>query len=153
IAPLFVSEGEAPQPVESMPGVTQWPVERVAAEAESLARLGVAAVLLFGLPARKDAQGSEAWAENGVVQRATRAIKARTPDLAVVTDVCLCEYTEHGHCGLVNLGPDRDPQLPEGYVLNDASVELLARTAVSQARAGADVVAPSAMLDGMVAGI
>jgi porphobilinogen synthase len=153
IAPLFVSEASEPRAIGSMPSVLQWPVGRVAEQAAELERIGVAGVLLFGVPAEKDPEGSGAWAADGVVQRAIRAIKARTPDLPVIADVCLCEYTDHGHCGLVNAGANRDPHLPEGYLLNDASVELLGRVALSHAAAGADVVAPSAMLDGMVAGI
>ena len=153
IAPLFVREAAEPRAVSSMPGVFQWPLDAIAEQAATLEGLGVGGVLLFGLPAEKDPQGSQAWAPQGVVQRAIRAIKARTPDLAVIADVCLCEYTDHGHCGLVNVGGKRDPHLPDGYLLNDESVELLGRIAVSQAEAGADVVAPSAMLDGMVAGI
>jgi porphobilinogen synthase len=153
IAPLFVSEAAAPVKVMSMPGVTQWPLAQIAEQAQLLAKRGIAGVLLFGLPNKKDAIGSGAWAEDGVIQRATREIKTRCPDLAVITDLCFCEYTDHGHCGLVNTGPNRDPKLPDGYLLNDVSVELLAKTAVTQAAAGADVVAPSAMLDGMVAAI
>ncbi len=153
IAPLFVSEAAEPRAVQSMPGVFQWPVERIAEQAAALAEIGVAGVLLFGLPAVKDAEGTQAWAADGVVQRAIRAIKGRTPDLPVIGDVCLCEYTDHGHCGIVNAGATRDPRLPEGYLLNDVSVERLGRIALAQAEAGADVVAPSAMLDGMVAGI
>ena len=153
IAPLFVTAAGSPRAIASMPGVMQWPVDDAVREAEALAALGVGGVLLFGIPSARDAEGSEAWAAEGAVQRATRTIKARVPELAVITDVCLCEYTEHGHCGLVNTGPARDPRLPEGYLLNDPSVELLGRIALSHAEAGADVVAPSAMLDGMVAGI
>ncbi len=153
IAPLFVTEVAEPRAVASMPGVTQWPLDRIADQAAALADLGLAGVLLFGIPKLKDARGSGAWAADGVIQQATRAIKARVPHLPVITDVCLCEYTDHGHCGLVNTGRDRDPHLPDGYLLNDPSVELLGRVAVAQAEAGADMVAPSAMLDGMVAGI
>lgn len=153
IAPLFVAEAAEPHAVASMPGVTQWPLDRIAEEAAGLAELGLAGVLLFGLPKRKDLRASGAWAADGVIQQATRAIKRRVPDLAVITDVCLCAYTDHGHCGLINTGPDRDPRLADGYLLNDPSVEVLARIALAQAEAGADVVAPSAMLDGMVAGI
>ena len=155
IAPLFIAEAlDRPRPIASMPGVVQWPVDQVAAEARALADLGIPAVLLFGIPARKDALGSEAYAEEGVVQRAVRLIKAAAPELVVITDVCLCEYTDHGHCGVVNgRGGHTDPHLPDGYVLNDPSTALLARIAVSHARAGADVIAPSAMLDGMVATI
>ncbi len=153
IAPLFVTQALEPHAIVSMPGVTQWPLDCVADEAAALAELGLAGVLLFGIPNHKDAQGSGAWAADGVIQQATLAIKARLPYFPVITDVCLCEYTDHGHCGLVNTGSDRDPRLPDGYVLNDVSVELLSQVAVSQAEAGADIVAPSAMLDGVVAGI
>jgi porphobilinogen synthase len=127
-----------------MPGVDQLPVSHVARRAEEAARLGLGAVLLFGIPAQKDDDGTGAWAAEGVVPQAVRAIKAAVPDLVVITDVCLCEYTSYGHCGLVREGGD---------VLNDESVELLGRAAVAYANAGADIVAPSAMLDGMVAGV
>jgi len=156
IYPLFATAASGtPRAVSSMPGVSQWPVDRVAQEAEAAAQLGIPAVLLFGIPATKDPTGSDAYATDGVVQRAVRAIKRAVPDLVVVTDVCLCEYTDHGHCGVLNgSSPNLTrPGLPEGYLLNDESVDLLGRIAVSQAEAGADVVAPSAMLDGMVAGI
>ena len=156
IYPLFATAASrSPKPVSSMPGVSQWPVDQVAQEAEEAAQLGIPAVLLFGIPAAKDPMGSGAYAIDGVVQQAARAIKRLVPELVVVTDVCLCEYTDHGHCGVLNgSAPDlARPGLPEGYVLNDESVELLGRIAVSQAEAGADIVAPSAMLDGMVAGI
>ncbi|HET6204677.1 MAG TPA: porphobilinogen synthase [Planctomycetota bacterium] len=156
VYPLFVTDASAkPRPISSMPGISQWPVERIGEEAASAAELGIPAVLLFGIPAAKDATGSGGFAEEGVVQRAVRAIKRAAPRLLVFTDVCLCEYTDHGHCGLLN-GSSPDllrRELPEGYLLNDESVEVLARVAVSQARAGADALAPSAMLDGMVAGI
>ncbi len=155
VAPLFVSERiAAPQPIASMPGVHQWPINRIAEEARSLAALGIRSVLLFGIPAHKDAEGSGAYPPDGVVQKAVREIKNALPELVVMTDVCLCEYTDHGHCGLINgLAGPKDPRLPEGYVLNDRTLEILGRTAVSQAEAGADVVAPSGMLDGMVAAI
>jgi porphobilinogen synthase len=155
IAPLFVTDAStAPQPIASMPGVMQWPVDAIAAEAERVARAGINAVLLFGIPAHKDAAGSASHDEQGVVQRAVRAIKRAVPSLAVLTDVCLCEYTDHGHCGLINgtVGP-RDARLPADYVLNDATLETLGRIARSHAEAGADIVAPSGMLDGMVAAI
>jgi len=151
VLPLFVSEaggaaGEllSREPIATMPGVERLSVSAAVAEAQEAAQLGVAAVLLFGLPAEKDAEGSAAWDEEGVVQVCTAAIKRAVPDLLVITDVCLCEYTDHGHCGVL-----RD----DGHVDNDASVELLARTAVSHARAGADVVAPSDMMDGRVGAI
>ncbi len=155
VAPIFVSHhAGAERPIPSMPGVAQWPVDRVAAEAESLARAGIPAVILFGIPPAKDATGSDARASDGVIQRAIRTIKRAVPELVVIADLCLCEYTDHGHCGVVNgtTGP-ADPRLPQGYVLNDATLEILGRTAVVQAEAGADIVAPSGMMDGMVAAI
>jgi porphobilinogen synthase len=145
VLPLFVSEaGPAREPIGAMPGVERLSVASAVADAEEAAELGVAAVLLFGLPAEKDAEGSPAWDEEGIVQVCTQAIKRAVPELLVVTDVCLCEYTDHGHCGVLR---------GDGHVDNDASVELLARTAVSHARAGADVVAPSDMMDGRVGAI
>jgi porphobilinogen synthase len=155
IAPLFVSERAGdPKPIASMPGVFQLPVADVIREGRALAEAGVGGVMLFGIPAVKDARGSGAWAADGGVQRAAGALKEAVPSLVVMTDVCLCEYTDHGHCGLVNGAEGgADPRLPAGYVLNDPTLELLAMTAISHARAGADVVAPSGMLDGMVAAI
>lgn len=145
VLPLFVQEGiDAAQPVEAMPGVSRIPLAQIAAQAGEAAALGIPAVLLFGVPADKDEEGSGAWDEHGIVQEATRAIRAAHPDLLVITDLCLCEYTSHGHCGL----PAAD-----GSVDNDATLELLARAAVSQARAGADIIAPSDMMDGRVAAI
>jgi porphobilinogen synthase len=142
VAPLFVSgASDGREPVPSMPGVDRLSIGEAVREAGELAALGVPAVLLFGIPAEKDDRGSGAWDDEGIVQLATRAIKEEHPGLLVVTDVCLCEYTEHGHCGVLR---------EDGTVDNDASLELLARTAVSQARAGADVVAPSDMMDGRV---
>jgi porphobilinogen synthase len=143
--PLFVSEtGSAREPIPSMPGVDRLSITAAVAEAREAASLGVAAVLLFGVPAEKDEQGSGAWEPEGVVQLATRAIKQAQPELLVITDVCLCEYTTHGHCGVVR---------EDGAIDNDATVELLALTAVSHARAGADLVAPSDMMDGRVGAI
>jgi porphobilinogen synthase len=144
IAPLFVTFREGCHPVKAMPGVEQTSVEATAERAARLESLGVGAVLLFGIPALKDARGSGAYAADGEVQRAVRAIKERAKDLVVITDVCLCEYTDHGHCGLLT---------PEGEVHNDSTLELLARMAVSHAEAGADIVAPSDMMDGRVAAI
>jgi porphobilinogen synthase len=137
-----------------MPGVMQLPVGAVAAEGEALAAAGIKAVILFGIPAAKDATGSDAASPDGIVQQAVRALKRAVPELVVITDLCLCEYTDHGHCGIVNgtTGP-ADPRLPEGYVLNDPTLEVLARIAVVQAEAGADMVAPSGMIDGMVTAI
>src|SRR3989440_10277971 len=145
VYPMFVVLGlEDREPIATMPGIDRLSISAAVAEAGEAAALGVPAVLLFGVPAEKDAEGTGAYDDEGVVQLATRAIKDAHPDLVVVTDVCLCEYTDHGHCGIV-----RD----DGQVDNDASIELLARTAVSQARAGADVIAPSDMMDGRVGSI
>jgi len=156
IYPLFVTDAATEaRPIASMPGISQWPVRDVVREARDAASLGLGAVLLFGIPAAKDAAGSGSYDSEGVVQRAVRELKGALPDLVVITDVCLCEYTDHGHCGLLNgsAGLAQNAHLPDDYVLNDESVAVLARIAVSHAEAGADIVAPSAMLDGMVAGI
>ncbi|HEY7966553.1 MAG TPA: porphobilinogen synthase [Solirubrobacteraceae bacterium] len=142
IAPLFVAPSAAD--IEAMPGVSRLTISGAVAAAEGLQALGVGGVILFGIPDHKDAEGSGAWDDEGAVQLATQAIKAAAPRLTVMTDVCLCEYTSHGHCGVA-----RD----DGSIDNDASLELLARTAVSHARAGADVIAPSDMMDGRVAAI
>jgi porphobilinogen synthase len=145
VMPLFVEAGlDARAPIAAMPGVERLSISQAVGEAGSVAALGIPAVLLFGIPADKDPDGSGAWDQEGVVQLATRAIKDAHPELLVITDVCLCEYTSHGHCGMLTAA---------GEVDNDASVELLVRTAVSQARAGADVVAPSDMMDGRVGAI
>jgi len=155
IYPLFVAHGHGlKHEIASMPGVFQWSADNLAPEVESIARLGIPAVILFGLPESKDAIGLENFAPDGVIQQAIRAIKAAVPEMVVITDVCLCEYTDHGHCGLLNTGSDRPhPHLPEGYVLNDETLDVLAQVAVSHAEAGADLVAPSGMMDGMVAAI
>lgn len=145
ILPLFVTEIEqTPTEIKSMPGVLRWPVGELGRVAEEAAGAGVGAVLLFGIPAHKDAEGSGADAENGIVQEAVRALRGGGFEGVVITDVCLCEYTEHGHCGLLD---------EAGTVLNDPTLERLRDTAVSHARAGADIVAPSAMMDGQVAAI
>ncbi|MBI4772268.1 MAG: porphobilinogen synthase [Chloroflexi bacterium] len=152
IYPLFVTHGRDTQnEIPSMPGVFQWSPDRLPREAESIAALGIPAVILFGLPAQKDPVGLENFAPDGIVQQAVRTIKSAVPEMVVVTDVCLCEYTDHGHCGVLNDGHHR--HLPEGYVLNDETLEVLAKVAVSHAEAGADIVAPSGMMDGMVAAI
>jgi len=144
IYPLFVVPGEGVRrEVSSMPGVFNLSVDHLAAEAERVVEAGVPAVILFGVPESKDEVGSGAYDPEGIVQRAIRELKARFPELIVIADCCLCEYTSHGHCGLVR----------DGVILNDESVELLARTAVSQAEAGADMIAPSDMFDGRVAAI
>jgi len=141
VYPLFVREGEGiKEPIKSMTGCYHFSPDTIAAEAAEVASLGIPAVLLFGLPGMKDEIGSEAWAENGVVQRAIRQIKKAAPELLVVTDVCLCEFTSHGHCGVIK----------DGKVDNDPTCELLAKTALSHAQAGADIVAPSDMMDGRV---
>ncbi len=148
IYPLFVVPGEKRrQEVPSMPGVFRLSIDELVREAEEVARLGIPAVLLFGIPEHKDEVGSEAYAENGIIQRAVRALKQTVPELCVITDVCLCEYTSHGHCGIVREVGD----IVE--VDNDATLELLAKTAVSHAAAGADMVAPSDMMDGRVKAI
>jgi porphobilinogen synthase len=144
ILPLFVVPGErVRRPVPSMPGVAQTSVDELIRDAEETFGLGIPAVLLFGIPPDKDAEGSGAWADDGVVQTAVRRLKAELPELVVITDVCLCEYTDHGHCGV----------LVDGEVDNDATLELLAKEALSHARAGADIVAPSDMMDGRIATI
>ncbi len=144
ILPLFACPGKkVRREIQSMPGVHNLSVDEIAQEAAAAAALGVKGIILFGLPEAKDEKASGAYNENGIVQQAVRAIKKLTPELAIIADTCLCEYTSHGHCGVVR----------DGEVLNDDSLELLARTAVSQAEAGADVVAPSAMMDGQVAAI
>src|ERR1700734_3672281 len=142
VYPMFVAHGiDRREPIETMPGIARLSIAHAVAEAGEAAELGIPAVLLFGLPAAKDDEGSGAWDDEGIVQLATRAIKEAHPDLLVITDLCLCEYTSHGHCGVLT---------PGGAVDNDATLELLARTAVSQAHAGADVIAPSDMMDGRV---
>jgi porphobilinogen synthase len=165
VLPLFVTEaepsgggdGSSPadqagaragrQPIATMPGVDRLSLSALVAEAQEAAALGIAAVMLFGVPAEKDDHGSGAWDHEGIVQLATRAIKQAVPELLVITDVCLCEYTSHGHCGVLMTDGDTTS------VDNDATLELLARTAVSHARAGADIVAPSDMMDGRVGAI
>ncbi len=142
VYPMFVAHGiNRREPIDSMPGIDHLSIAHAVDEAGEAKDLGIPAVLLFGLPAAKDEEGSGAWDDEGVVQLATRAIKEAHPDLIVITDLCLCEYTSHGHCGAIR---------SDGSVDNDATLELLARTATSQARAGADIVAPSDMMDGRV---
>jgi porphobilinogen synthase len=160
IYPLFVRHGEGRTEIRSMPGVCQLSVEEAVREAEAAMRSGVNAVILFGIPQEKDPIGLENFAPNGIIQQAIRAIKKEIPEMVVLTDVCLCEYTDHGHCGILNTRTPKSPDfeiadlhLPEGYVLNDATLDILAKVAVSHAECGADIVAPSAMMDGMVAAI
>jgi porphobilinogen synthase len=144
VYPMFVCPGEGvEEPLEGLPGIARRSVDRLCDEAEELAALGIQAVLLFGIPEEKDEAASGAYDEDGIVQRALRALAAQVPELVLVTDVCLCEYTSHGHCGVVQ----------DGEVLNDVTLELLARTAVSHVEAGAHAVAPSDMMDGRVGAI
>ena len=144
VYPLFVCPGtDVDQPLEGLPGIASRSVDRLCDEAEEAAGFGVQALLLFGIPEEKDEVATGAYAEDGIVQRALRALRERVPELVLMTDVCLCEYTSHGHCGIVR----------DGEVLNDLSLELLARTALSHVEAGADVVAPSDMMDGRVGAI
>ncbi len=144
VYPLFAVHGRGVrEPLESMPGVFHLSVDEIVKEAKDAAGMGIPAVLLFGLPEDKDARGSEAYADDGIVQQAVRAVKETVPDLLVITDVCLCQYTSHGHCGVIE----------GGAVRNDPTLEVIARIAVSHAEAGADMVAPSDMMDGRVAAI
>lgn len=154
IYPLFVRHGSNLQvPIQSMPGQYQWSIDRLPEQAIEIARLGIPAVLLFGIPAQKDPIGLENFSETGIIQQAIRTIKQAAPHLLVITDVCLCEYTDHGHCGILNTGDNLNPHLPVGYLLNDPTLVILGKVAVSHAAAGADIVAPSGMLDGMVGAI
>ncbi|MDP7239181.1 MAG: porphobilinogen synthase, partial [Candidatus Latescibacteria bacterium] len=144
IYPMFICPGEGVrEPIGPMPGVNQLSVDQGIEECREVAGLGIPAVILFGIPESKDPAGTGAYADDGIVQQAVRAIKQNVPDLMVITDVCLCEYTDHGHCGVVD----------GNTIDNDASLKLLAKAAVCQAEAGADIVAPSAMMDGQVAAI
>ena len=144
VLPLFAVHGRGVrEPISSMPGQARLSIDELLRECKDAASMGIPAVLLFGLPQEKDPRGSEAYAEDGIIQQAVRAVKETIPDLLVITDVCLCEYTSHGHCGIVE----------DGRVRNDPTVDLIARTAVSHAEAGADIVAPSDMMDGRVGAI
>jgi porphobilinogen synthase len=144
IYPLFTVHGRGVrEPIASMPGQFRLSIDELLKECKDAASMGIPAVLLFGIPRDKDPRGSEAYAEDGIIQQAVRAVKETIPDLLVVTDVCLCEYTSHGHCGIVE----------EGRIKNDPTLELIARTALSHAEAGADIVAPSDMMDGRVGAI
>ncbi|MBO2943950.1 porphobilinogen synthase [Paenibacillus sp. F411] len=152
IQPIFVAHGSGiKNEISSMPGVYHFSLDTLKPEVDEIAALGIPAVLLFGIPESKDEVGSSGFDEQGIVQEATRLIKSWYPDLMVITDTCLCEFTDHGHCGMVHTY-EREGQLC-GDVMNDESLELLARTAVSQAKAGADIIAPSNMMDGFVQAI
>jgi porphobilinogen synthase len=149
VYPLFVREGKGLKaPIKTMTDCFHFSPDTIAAEAVEVASLRIPAVLLFGLPGKKDDIGSQAWAEDGVVQRSIKEIKKATPELLVITDVCLCEYTDHGHCGVIKACPERSRE--NGKIDNDPTCELLAKTALSHAQAGADIVAPSDMMDGRV---
>jgi porphobilinogen synthase len=152
VYPLFVAEGlEGREPVWTMPGVDRLSISEAVQEAGTAQALGIPAVILFGIPAEKDPEGSGAWDDEGIVQLATRAIKAAHPEVLVITDVCLCEYTDHGHCGVIHeVGAVGGKQFS---VDNDSTLELLNRTAVSQANAGADIIAPSDMMDGRIGAV
>lgn len=144
IYPLFISEEiKEPQPISAMPGINQWTVTSVTKEAERAYKLGIPAVLLFGIPKKKDAVGSQAYAKNGIIQKTIKAIKSKVPNLLIITDVCLCEYTDHGHCGVIE----------NDCIVNDKSLDLLSKMALSHVEAGADMVAPSDMMDGRVGAI
>jgi len=144
VLPLFVRNGsKLRRPIEAMPGVSQLSPDELLRDAAAAASQGIGGVILFGIPDNKDETGSEAWNENGAVQSAVRSLKKEVPDLVVITDVCMCEYTSHGHCGI----------LENGEVVNDATLELLSRASLSHAQAGADMIAPSDMMDGRVAAI
>jgi porphobilinogen synthase len=141
IYPLFVVHGVGvKEEIKGIPGNFRFSIDRLVDEVAEAKKLGIPAVLLFGVPSRKDSRGSEAYAEHGIVQRAVMEIKQKVPDMVVITDVCLCEYMDHGHCGIME----------NGYLVNDSSLELIAATALSHAKAGADIVAPAAMLDGQI---
>ncbi len=156
IYPLFVRHGRGERrPISSMPGQFQLSVDELAREADSVLELGIPAVLLFGIPEEKDWCGSDNFNPHGVVPEAIRALKEAAPELIVISDMCFCEYTDHGHCGIVNFPTvdAYDSALPEGYLLNEPTLELMGRASVVHAEAGADIIAPSAMLDGMVGSI
>jgi len=156
IYPLFVRSGQDIQkPITSMPGQYQWSIDKLLGEVKSAAARGVPAVILFGIPDTKDSCGSENYNPDGIVPAAIRAIKDALPDIIVISDMCFCEYTDHGHCGIINT-PGEDHYTahhPEGYLLNDPTLELLGKASVVHAQAGADIIAPSGMIDGMVGGI
>ena len=156
IYPLFVRHGDnQKKPIISMPGQFQMTVDKLAEEAQDIAALGIPAVIVFGIPEHKDWCGTDNFSDGGIVPQAIRAIKKATPDLIVISDMCFCEYTDHGHCGIINQPDNKhyNPDLPEGYLLNDPTLELLEKASVVHAQAGADMIAPSGMIDGMVGAI
>ena len=156
IYPLFVRPGEGIQkPISSMPGQNQWSVDMAVKEAQRAYDLGIPAVILFGIPEHKDPLGQDNYNPEGIVPQAIRAIKKALPDMVVISDMCFCEYTDHGHCGIINMPntPHYTDRLPEGYLLNDPTLNLLGQASVTHANAGADIIAPSGMIDGMVGAI
>ncbi|UCG52055.1 MAG: porphobilinogen synthase [Candidatus Latescibacterota bacterium] len=156
IYPMFVRPGEGIQkPIPSMPGQCQLSIDKLVGEAKRAADLGIPAVILFGIPETKDATGSDNYNPDGIVPRAIRALKEAVPDLVVISDMCFCEYTDHGHCGVVNTPGEKHytTGVPDGYLLNDPTLELLGEASVVHANAGADIIAPSGMIDGMVKAI
>lgn len=156
IYPLFIKEGENLRlPIASMPGQFQYSVDQIAAEAKAVADMGIPAVILFGIPAEKDAHGSQNFNPDGVIARAIKTIKDAVPDLLVISDMCFCEYTDHGHCGVINVPSESayTDELPHGYLLNDPTLENLAKASNVHVEAGADIIAPSGMVDGMVGAI
>ena len=153
IYPLFVRPGmKVKLPISSMPGQYQWSVDMVIAEVAEVAHLGIPAVIIFGIPESKDAHGTDNYNPDGIVPTSIRAIKASVPEMIVISDMCFCEYTDHGHCGIINTSGQEHyiPDLPEGYLLNDPTLSLLGRASIVHAEAGADIIAPSGMIDGMV---
>jgi porphobilinogen synthase len=156
IYPLFVQDGhDIQQPISAMPGQYRYSVDQLAEQARQIADLGIPAVILFGIPDHKDAHGSQNYDPDGVIPRAIRTLKDAEPDLLVISDMCFCEYTDHGHCGIINQPGEAHftANLPMGYLLNDPTLELLQRSAVIHGEAGADIIAPSGMIDGMVGAI
>lgn len=156
VMPFFVRPGQhIKHAIQSMPGQYQWSIDLLVTEVAQLYKLGIPAVMLFGIPAYKDTLGSDNYSADGIIPQAIRALKQAVPELVVISDLCFCEYTSHGHCGVINTAdsPYYQPQLPHGYLLNDETLTLLGRAAVVHAQAGADIIAPSGMLDGMVGAI
>jgi len=156
IFPLFIRHGEnIKNPIDSMPGMFQLSIDQLEEEISEITSLGIKSVILFGIPKEKDPIGEDNYSSEGIICQAIRKIKSLAPDLIVVTDVCLCEYTDHGHCGILNQGPTghNNPNLAEGYVLNDETLDILGKVSVVHAQAGADIIAPSGMIDGMVEAI
>ena len=156
IYPLFVRHGQGiKQPIESLPGKCQLSVDNLAAEVREIAALGIPAVILFGIPEHKDWRGTDNFSDDGIVPQAIREIKDTDPNLLVISDMCFCQYTDHGHCGIINSpdNPHYDPGLPHGYLHNDHTLDLLQQASLVHAQAGADIIAPSGMIDGVVAAI